>query len=289
MPDHDVPSLFDHIGNGGAFVDRDQQGGSPQGRRMAAVSAVAESRSLAVAARTEHSVAVLTVAGVLDVSNSAALRDSIMTANLDEPSAVIVDVSALQAPEESAWSAFLSAHWQVDTRPGAPIVLVCAHQAGRDAIARSEVARFMPVYATEKSAMKGIDRLARRTVQRADARLPANLASLRESRRLVREWLTAWSQTTFIPVALVVVNVFLENVLEHTGSDPVMRIECDGATATIAVSDGSTSPALRLPSPTKGVDVSGLAIVAALSRAWGSTPISSGKTVWAVIGPENQL
>ena len=39
----------------------------------------------------------------------------------------------------------------------------------------------------------------------------------------------------------------------------------------------------------EGIDVSGLAIVSALSRAWGSTPTSSGKTVWAVIGPENQL
>lgn len=46
---------------------------------------------------------------------------------------------------------------------------------------------------------------------------------------------------------------------------------------------------LWLASPPKGIDVSGLAIVAALSRAWGSSPTSSGKTVWAIIGPENQL
>jgi hypothetical protein len=55
------------------------------------------------------------------------------------------------------------------------------------------------------------------------------------------------------------------------------------------VSDCSPSPALRLPTPAKGIDVSGLAIVDALSRAWGSAATSSGKTVWAVIGPENQL
>ena len=126
-------------------------------------------------------------------------------------------------------------------------------------------------------------------VRRAEMRLAADLTSLRESRRLVREWLTAWSQTELIPVALVVVNVFVENVLEHTGGAPMMRIESDGATATIAVSDDSGAPATRLPTPLKGFDMSGLAIVAALSRAWGSTPTSSGKTVWAVVGPENQL
>jgi hypothetical protein len=137
--------------------------------------------------------------------------------------------------------------------------------------------------------MKALGRLTRRNVRRADIRLPSNLSSLRESRRLVREWLTGWSQPGLIPVALVVVNVFVENVLEHTGSDPVMRVETDGTTATIAVSDGNSAPALRLPAPAKGIDVSGLAIVDALSRAWGSTATSTGKTVWAIIGPENQL
>ncbi len=157
------------------------------------------------------------------------------------------------------------------------------------AVTRTGVARFMPVYPTEKAASKAIGRLARRNFKRSDAQLPANLNSLRESRQLVREWLTQWSRPGLIPVALVVVNVFVENVLKHTGSDPVMRIESDGPTATIAVSDGSSAPAVRLASPPKGIDVSGLAIVAALSRAWGSSPTSSGKTVWAIIGPENQL
>jgi len=254
------------------------------------VSAVAEPPgSLTVAARMDQSVAVLTVQGVLDASNSAPLRDTIMKAALDEPSAVIVNITALQVPAESALSAFISVRLGLDTQPDVPIVLVCADRATRDAITGSGVTRFMPVYSTEKGAIKALGRLTRRTVLRADAELPANLTSLRESRRLVREWLTSWSQSTLIPVALVVVNVFVENVLEHTGSVPMMRIETDGATATIAVSDGSTAPALRLPSPTKGIDVSGLAIVDALSRAWGSTPTATGKTVWAVIGPENQL
>lgn len=257
---------------------------------MTAVSALAESpSSLAVASRTDQSVVVLTVEGELNNSNSAALRDIIMQATIEEPAAVIVNVTALQVPAKSAWSTFIGARWQVGAQPHVPIILVSADRATRDAISHSEVARFMPVYATEKGAIKALDRLARRTVRHADAQLPANLTSLRESRRLVREWLTSWSQAALIPVALVVVNVFIENVLEHTGSVPMMRVETDGATATIAVSDGSTTPAVRLPSPDKGIDVSGLAIVDALSRAWGSTPTSSGKTVWAVIGPENQL
>ena len=257
---------------------------------MAAVGGVVEPpNSLTIAARTEKSVSVLAVEGVLDAGNSAPLRDSITKATLEKPSAVVVDITALRVPEESALSAFISARWQLETQPEVPIVLVCAHRATREAVTRGAIASFMPVYSTEKAAMKALDRLTRRPVRRADAELPANLTSLRESRRLVREWLTTWSQSALIPVALVVVNVFVENVLEHTGSVPLMRVETDGATATIAVSDDSTTPALRLPSPDQGIDVSGLAIVDALSRVWGSTPTSTGKTVWAVIGPENQL
>ena len=262
----------------------------PGRERGAAVSAVAESpSSLAVATRRDQSVVILTVEGVLDTGNSAALRDTIMQATLDEPSAVVVNVTALRVSAESAWSTLIGAHWQVRTKPDIPVVLVSGDRAARDTITRRDVARFMPVYATEKTAMKALSRLTSRTIRHANAELPANLTSLRESRRLVREWLTAWSQSALIPVALVVVNVFVENVLEHTGSVPMMRVETDGATATIAVSDNSSPPALRLASPDKGIDVSGLAIVSALSRAWGSAPTSSGKTVWAVIGPENQL
>lgn len=232
---------------------------------------------------------ILTVDGALDTTNSAALRDHILKATLDGPTAVIVNVSALKVLAESVWSTFIGAHWQIRDNPNVPVMLVCAHRGTREAITRSGVAYFMPVYSTEKAAMKALSQQSRRAVRRADAQLPADLTSLRESRRLVREWLTAWSQSTLIPVALVVVNVFVENVLEHTASVPVVRIESHGATATIAVSDSSHAPAVRLPSPAKGIDVSGLAIVDALSRAWGSTSTSAGKTVWAVIGPENQL
>ncbi len=244
---------------------------------------------VAVAMRTDDSVVVLTLEGELDAAHSTAVHERILKATLDDAAAVIVNVSGLKVRTESAWSTFMGAYWQVGSAPHIPIVLVCTNRATRDTITGSGVTHFMPVYSSEKAAMKALGQHSRRPVRRTDVQLPADLTSLRESRRLVREWLTTWSQSKLIPVALVVVNVFVENVLEHTASVPAVRIEAQGATATIAVSDASNTPAMRLPSPKKGIDVSGLAIVDALSRAWGSTPTSSGKTVWAVIGPENQL
>ncbi|MEB4211904.1 STAS domain-containing protein [Mycobacterium sp. 94-17] len=244
---------------------------------------------VAVEMRTDDAVAVLTVDGELDDAHSTALRERILLAALDDAAAVIVNVSGLKVHTPSAWSAFVGAYWQIGSVGHIPIVLACTNRAVREAITSSGLTHFMPVYSSEKAAFKALGQNSRRPVRRFEVQLPADLTSLRESRRLVREWLTIWSRPKLIPVALVVVNVFVENVLEHTHSVPAVRIEVQGTTATVAVSDASTAPAVRLPSPKQGIDVAGLAIVDALSRAWGSTPISSGKTVWAVIGPENQL
>ena len=93
-----------------------------------------------------------------------------------------------------------------------------------------------------------------------------------------------------ISVAKLVVTVFVENVLQHTQSAPIIRLECRGPVITVAVEDASSLPAARRERSRRGGDdVSGLAIVAALCRHWGTAPTSSGKAVWAVIGPENQL
>ena len=146
-----------------------------------------------------------------------------------------------------------------------------------------------PVHATIDEALAALAD-GRRTRSRASTNLPASLASLRSAREFVAEWLAAWSHQELIPVGTVIVNVFVENVLQHTASEPTLILESDGNAVTISVNDGSGTPAARHEDPYRGGErVSGLAIVASVCRAWGSTPTPSGKTVWAVIGAENRL
>jgi hypothetical protein len=105
----------------------------------------------------------------------------------------------------------------------------------------------------------------------------------------VTHWLDAWSLAEFAPTAGVVATVLVDNVLQHTESDPDVRLETDGATVTVAVTDGSQSPAcVREESEILGA-LSELQIVNALTRVWGNTPTPEGKVVWAVMGPENRL
>lgn len=245
---------------------------------------------LVVDASSVLDMAVLTPQGVLNGSTYRDLRDRIIKAALDAPTAVIVDVTGLSVPAESAWSVFTSARWHVARWPEVPIVLVCRHDSGRSAIRRNGVARYVPVYPGLSEALDALgENEPPRYRQRARADLAADSSSLNQSRQLVEDWLTTWAQRPLIATAKVIVTAFVENVLTHTESRPSLRLETDGTVVTVAVEDTSRTP----PSVREDVDVtgapSGLKIVASLCRAWGNAPTPTGKTVWAVMGPENRL
>ncbi len=244
---------------------------------------------LAVTAFPVGTASLLTAEGVLDGSRYLQLRNRIIEAALGGPRAVLVDINALRVPASSSWKVFSSARWHVSTWPDVPIILICAHPERRKAIAWSGVTRYVPVHATVEAALGSLT-AGRGTRWRIRTELPSSLASLRKGRELVAEWLAAWSHVDLIPVATVVVNVFIENVLQHTACAPVLVLESNGTAVTISVQDGSSIAAARHEDPRRGGDqVCGLAIVASICRAWGSTPLPSGKAVWAVLGPENQL
>jgi hypothetical protein len=248
-----------------------------------------QASSLAVSADTSGGVCLLTAEGVLDSSTYLQLRDAIVKAALDEPRAVLVDVNELDVPASSAWAVFTSARWLVDTWPAVPIHLVCGHYHRRHVIARNGVTRYVRVHPTVEAALAALTD-TERVRWRAKMELPAALASLRASRQFVKQRLTEWSFDPLIPVATVVANVFVENVLQHTAGGAILRLETDGTTVTVSVQDESSTPAARHEDSRLGGErVSGLAIVASVSRAWGCATTPSGKTVWAVIGPENQL
>ena len=231
----------------------------------------------------------LTVDGVLDGRRYLQLRNRIIEAALGEPRAVLVDVNALRVPASSLWKVFSSARWQVSIWPDVPIILICAHPGRQRIIVRSGVTRYVPVRASVEAALASLT-AGRPTRRRTSAELPSSLASLRQARELVAEWLADWSHVQLIPVTTVVVNVFTENVLQHTASAPVLVLESDRTAITVAVQDDCSMAAARHEDPYRSGDrLSGLTIVASVCRAWGSTPTPSGKTVWAVIGPENRL
>lgn len=245
---------------------------------------------LQVSQDTAATIVVLAADGVLDTSTYRTLRDHIIKAALDEPRAVVVDVDALQVPADSEWTVFPSARWHVGTWPDIPIVLACTDANRRATIRANGVTRYVPVYPTVADALAGIADDPRPVRRRFRIELPAASSILRRARDLVAEQLTAWSHDELTPTASIIATVFVENVLHHTTSAPVLVLESYRRWVALSVQDNSATPAARREDPVGSSDrVSGLAIVAATSRAWGSMPTPHGKTVWAVIGSENRL
>lgn len=245
----------------------------------------------AVSVATRHSAdrIRLVLDGTLDSVTYLHVRDSVVKAALEEPAVVEVDVSRLCVPTTSAWTVFTSARWHVSTWPDVPVVLVCTDPLRRAAITRTAIQRYVPVYPRSPGESELV--VARRSIRRrARAQLPPMLSSLRQGRQLISQWLQTWDRNDAGITAQTLATILIENVLEHTTSAPTLQLEATDSTVTVAVRDTSPRPAVRHEDPERGAHtVSGLAIVAALSRAWGSHPMADGKTVWALVGPESYL
>jgi hypothetical protein len=227
---------------------------------------------------------------VLDSHTYRTVRDAVIKAAIDEPRAMTVDINRLRAPSASAWTVFTSARWHVSIWPDVPILLVCGEPRVRREITHAGVTRYVPVHASLQLARDALQSRSHQVRRRARASLARNVSSLEVARSVIAEWLTQWDISEVIPVASTLATVFVENVLDHTESSPVLIVESSQDTVTVAVEDNSSRLPGRHEDAHFGADVvSGLAIVAALCRVWGATPTSSGKTVWALIGRENQL
>lgn len=255
------------------------------------VMSMAETRpAVRIDAEPRQNVPILMADGLLDSSTYRSVRDTVIKAALDEPPAVIVDVNRLSVPSASAWSAFTSARWHVSTWPGVPILLVCTDPQVRRAITAGGVGRHVPVHPTWESALDALRGQSLRVRRRVRSALPVTGVSVGLARAMITDWLTRWDKRELIPVAATVATLLVENVIEHTDSAPVLILEVNQNTVTVAVEDGSDHLPGRHEDAYRGAEiVSGLAIVSALCRAWGATPTSSGKTVWALVGRENRL
>ena len=150
----------------------------------------------------------------------------------------------------------------------------------------------MPVYPTDESALGAVagGSLQQRRRRRVRTQLPVGVVGIGLARASIADRLTAWAQGDLIPVASTVATIFVENVLAHTDSAPILIVESYRNAVVVAVEDGSHIPAGRHEDAHHGAEiVSGLAIVSALCSAWGSIPTSTGKTVWALVGRDGQL
>jgi hypothetical protein len=231
---------------------------------------------------------VLTVRGVLGHPTYLPLRDAIVKAALDEPAAVVVEVTDLRINDDPALSVFTNARWQVSEWPDTPIGLVCTRADRLKTLRHSVGARYVPAYPSLPEAVADLAADAsRRYRQRVRAQLPARKSSTARSRQLTTQWLTAWGRTDFITAVSVVATELVEMALTETDGPIALRLETDGSTITVALQfSGSATTERQAPG---GDTVSELDLIAGSCRVWGSHVGAAGDTVWVVLGPENRF
>lgn len=108
--------------------------------------------------------------------------------------------------------------------------------------------------------------------------LVMDTSAAREARRFLDEaWCTAHLHV-LRPQAEMVLGELVADAVRH-GSPPVdVRLDCDGAAATIEVTDRDPDPGDLLPSPGGRPRIS---LVDVLSDEWGVRTRPGGKTVWS--------
>jgi hypothetical protein len=114
---------------------------------------------------------------------------------------------------------------------------------------------------------------------------PSGLAGLR---RIVGEQLGSWGLTGLIEGAQLAATELASNVIKHVGegAPATLVMELEGDYLNLELHDTSSQlPALRPACPT-GESGRGLAILAAISVAWGSVPTPTGKAVWCKLASD---
>ncbi|MEU3983639.1 ATP-binding protein [Streptomyces sp. NPDC026672] len=105
-----------------------------------------------------------------------------------------------------------------------------------------------------------------------------------EARRLVRRALLEWQLTDLRADAQLVVSELTTNCVQHAPDSGTIRVTVQRLTdvrVRVGVEDRSHQLPRRRPVGPDALDGRGLALVAAVSIAWGVEPLPDGKHVWA--------
>lgn len=230
---------------------------------------------------------VLAISGTLDSTTYLAVRDAIVAAAVDTAGPLVVDVRTLSVPARSAWSVITSAAFMIRRWPGVPLAVVADAQQCRQ-LSDTAVTRSVPAFSELDTALDHLDGHVETVVtHRLRTTISRNESAVATARVLVAHEVEEWN-AKYAKLALVVTTVLVSNVVAHTDSDPDLRVEVHGDDRLVlAVGDRSPRPPMRTEDRHGRIPVaSGLALLSALTMQWSYTPTGDGKTVWAVIGPD---
>ncbi|HEY2224487.1 ATP-binding protein [Actinomycetospora sp.] len=229
---------------------------------------------------------VASVRGDLDRATRTALVTSLADL-LVEHGGVVLDVSGLHPGHSPAVHAFTEALARAGGWPSARLALAAPDPALAALLTASRVAEEAPVYGDVADALSHLaDRPA---VLRDGWRFDVDPHAPGRARSRVRDLCRRWGLESEVrEAAEIVITELVTNAVEHALSPSVVEVERHGDAFRMAVRDYGSRAGHDVPEatfwhvpPMSSSRGRGLAMVAAVSRAWGVLRHPDGKTIWA--------
>jgi anti-anti-sigma factor len=232
--------------------------------------------------RPHESAVVVTARGTLDGGTSPALRGVLHKCLVEQPDAVILDLTGVTVADRTALSVLCAVARQASLWPAVPFAVVESRADVVGELRGWGIPRELAVRPTLAAALEAIDHDgARPTVREV---LPPISGAAKHARAVTTDACLRWRCAELVGRACAVVTELISNASRHAGTVMTLRVSRRGRWLLVAVEDGGAA----LPEPRPMPDPAeragrGLAIVAALSHRWGCLPTESGKVVWAAL------
>ena len=211
------------------------------------------------------------------VLEAADVDQAVSIAGHDRPDIVLLDVAmpgAFEAvPRLGATRLVLAS-----SRPPEELATLAAAAGAVGYIGKDLAPTDLPAAITDVTRV--VDRV-QAVLAKMSERLPADLRSAGEARRIVRHALGGWTDEDRLDDIILCVSELVTNAIVHAGSGPRVLVHVRPAVIRVEISDDSeTHPVVRGAGPQE-TSGRGMSILSAYSDRWGSLRRSGGgKTVW---------
>ena len=224
-------------------------------------------------------IAVLRLQGTLTAGNAGSVRDAALTALVDEPTSMIIDLTGVSVSDPPVLQFLPGVAAQAADWPGTA-VLVCASPTVADALERlnSDGLTVYPSFSTALAVAA-----AEPVPLRVHERLEPTVHAPRAARELAAEACATWNLPRAVVPAEIIASELVTNAVRHAGTVVDLRITRREQELRVSVQDRNPQPA-RLQTPSESDDHGrGLLIVDSVAQRWGCEPVIGGKVVWAAV------
>jgi anti-anti-sigma factor len=223
---------------------------------------------------------VVRLSGELTVATAPAVRTALTKCLVEQPDALVADISGLTTTEPHALAVFRAVTRQAALWPGTPLLL-CAPDPALATQLRNGGFHRRRLFTSLAEALSTPPEP--RLTSISDIVLPVTGAS-RQARELVTGACQRWELPHLADRAALVTGELVTNAVVHAGTLADLRLTRGNRYLMIAVRDGSTAPP-RIPGApsTDPAAPRGLLLVEATAHRWGSLPAEDGKVVWATL------